>query len=475
MKKLFTLILCILFTAITSIAEPPEVFKDRYLLRRIEQSGGSLSGRVAARSNLIGKVNVLEDYGDTLVISPVKPGLMLQAEPENEVVPYDETKDFCKTNPTPGYSCSPQAPVTLDQAPNDPAFPDQWGLSNKTNGVDIRVLDAWRSETGKPEILIGVIDTGIDWNHEDLKDNIRRDLAFNAIDGSNNAFDGHGHGTHVAGIIAAKANNSKGVAGVNWSVGIIPVKCLDDSGRGSLLWCMRGIDYLSDLKEKRGIDVKLSNNSWGGTLYSKPLEQAIERARKLGILFVAAAGNESANNDSNPHYPSNYNVANIISVASVDQTGKLSSFSNYGQTVNIAAPGGRILSTYKGNMWVYLSGTSMATPFVSGALGLLFSKSPNTTPENAKLRLLETYRPLPDLRGLIQKPGLVDANALISSEVPPEPPACQRKRLNRCFQRCKKDYFTNRRKRRECRKDCRLKFNCPRRGWLAELWGFFTE
>jgi len=280
--------------------------------------------------------------------------------------------------------------------PNDPSFSSTWGL-HQPNDVDIDAPEAWDRTTGARSVVVGVIDTGGDYNHPDLAANMwinSREIPGNGVDDDRNGYiddvrgfnaitytsanrnagdpmDDAGHGTHVAGTIGAVGDNGTGVAGVNWKVTIIPIKFLSASGSGSLMDAIEAVDYATALK-RSGVNIVLTNNSWGGGPYVQELANAIARNRDQGILFVAAAGNSSQNIDSTPSYPASYAVANIVSVGAMDQNGAPASFSNFGaSSVDIAAPGAQISSTYPGNRYVYLSGTSMAAPHVSGALALL--------------------------------------------------------------------------------------------------------
>jgi len=302
--------------------------------------------------------------------------------------------------------------------PNDPDYPLLWGLNNtgQTGGkpdADIDAPEAWNIQTGDP-IVVGVIDSGVDYNHPDLAGNIWTNLGEIAGDGIDNDSNGYiddvrgwdfafndndpmdvdGHGTHVAGTIAATGNNSLGVIGVAWNKAkIMPLRFLDDSGSGATSNAILAIDYAT---AKR---VKVTNNSWGGLLPipNKALEDAIKAAGEQGSLFVAAAGNESRNTDLVPAYPASYDLPNIISVAATDHNDKLSYFSNYGaNTVDLAAPGSEIYSTTPGGNYDTYSGTSMASPHVAAAVALVWAKDPTLTPAQIKNRLLKTTDPITD-------------------------------------------------------------------------------
>ncbi|MCO6431897.1 MAG: S8 family serine peptidase [Deltaproteobacteria bacterium] len=324
-----------------------------------------------------------------------------------------------------------------DTLPNDQYFPYLWGLS-QSNDIDIDAPEAWDLWKGNSSTIIAVIDSGVDYNHPDLKDNMwvnPNEIAGNGIDddgngyvddvhgintinGSGDPMDDHNHGTHCAGTIAGRGNNSTGVTGVNWYAKIIGVKFITSSGSGSLYDAIEAIHYVTNLKIA-GVDVALSSNSWGGGPYVSSMYSAIQRARDHGILFVAAAGNASNNNDGYAFYPANYNVDNVISVAAHDSSGNLASFSNYGaNTVHLAAPGVSILSTIRGG-YSYYNGTSMATPHVSGALALLHSFRPDLTYFQLKTILLQNTVPLASLTGRVQTNGILNLNNMLRNAPPP--------------------------------------------------------
>ena len=299
----------------------------------------------------------------------------------------------------------------------DPKFPKLWGLRNTGNnspkynfekgivGADISALNAWKITKGDKRIKIAVIDTGVDYKHPDLKNNIwvneKEKNGKAGVDDDGNGYiddvhgydfankdgdpmDGNDHGTHCAGTIAAE-HNSIGVAGVMAHAQIVVVKFLTDDGTGSAAGAIEAINYAT----KIGVDIM--SNSWGGGGFSIALKQAIEKARDAGIVFTAAAGNSNDNTDNTPHYPSNYQVENVISVAAHTIDDQLASFSSYGgKTVHIAAPGHNILSTTSGGKYDTFSGTSMATPHVSGVIGLYLAKHSLPTFLELKRDLLAT-------------------------------------------------------------------------------------
>lgn len=337
------------------------------------------------------------------------------------------------------FSCSCNGKVSLAAIPNDPSLYLQWAL-NQSNDVDMNLPEAWNLYTGSSTTVVAVIDTGIDYTHPDLAANIWINEAdppngidddnngyvddrhgYNALARNGNPMDDHGHGTHVSGTIGAATNNGLGVAGVNWDVKIMGCKFLSSGGWGSIYDAMLCVDYVTTMKN-RGVNVILSNNSWGGGGFYQPFYDALLRARSAGILFVAAAGNNSNNNDSNPYYPCGYGVDNVISVASVDSSGNLSYFSNYGaSSVHIGAPGSGILSTLPGARYASWSGTSMATPHISGALALLYSYAPYLTWQELKANLLATGKNLNSLAGRTTTGKMADAYAMLQAVGTPDP------------------------------------------------------
>ena len=351
----------------------------------------------------------------------------------------------------PNYIVSPSA------LSNDPMYANGslWGMysddiggaigpSGTTNAFGSQAEKAWaRGITGSSRVIVGVIDQGIQVTHPDLIDNIWVNpfespndgidndgngyiddkYGWDFLNNDNSVFDGaDSHGTHVAGTIGATGNNGLGVAGVNWDVSIIAAKFIGPSN-GTVADAVEALDYLTDLKIRHGINLVATNNSWGGSEYSQALQDAILRSAKQDILFVAAAGNASKNNDISSFYPSSYNtlVATstesaasydaVISVAAIKNNGSLASFSNSGQySVDIAAPGEGIQSTLPNNYGAY-SGTSMATPHVTGAVALLASQLTEVT-SAASLRntILQSASPSSVLNSRVHTGGFLNIN-----------------------------------------------------------------
>ncbi|NUQ64557.1 MAG: S8 family serine peptidase, partial [Pirellulales bacterium] len=309
-------------------------------------------------------------------------------------------------------------PISVQAFPNDPEFSRQWGLYNtgQTGGTadaDIDAPEAWAITTGSPEVVVAVLDTGIDYTHPDLAANVWTnpgEVPGDGVDNDNNGkiddvhgydfynrdgdpMDDHRHGTHVAGTIAAAGNNGAGVTGVSWSTRLMPLKILgeDNRGRDGEGWKADAIEALNYLimMRQRGVQVRVANNSWGYLGSSSPeLRARIQAVGEAGILFVAAAGNGDAlgrgiDSDEDPDYafyPASEDLDNIISVTASDYNDQLARFSNYGLTsVDIAAPGAGILSTEPGGLYQSRYGTSMAAPHVSGVAALVWANVPNAT------------------------------------------------------------------------------------------------
>ena len=340
----------------------------------------------------------------------------------------------------------PNYQVRALAAPDDPGFPQLWGLQNTgqssgsfaegTPGADISAVSAWDVSTGSTAHAIGIVDTGIDYTHPDLQANLwsapsdftltiggttiscpAGSHGFNAIAWTCNPMDDNRHGTHVAGTIGAQGNNSLGVVGVNWTTQIIALKFLDAGGSGYVSDAVNAIEFAIQLKNQFGTaaDLRVLSNSWGGGGFSQALSDEIQRAADNGILFVAAAGNSSSNNDVVPQYPASFAVANMVAVAATDNNDQLAGFSSYGATsVHLGAPGVNIYSTLPGATYGYLSGTSMATPHVSGAAMLVLSACDLTTAD-LKQTLITTVDPIPALAANTISGGRLNVNSAIRS------------------------------------------------------------
>lgn len=344
---------------------------------------------------------------------------------------------------------------------DDPLFAKQWGM------LDIGVKEAWNITKGNPDVVVAVIDTGVDYTHEDLLPNLWRntkEIPNNGIDDDNNGYiddvigwdfssndnrpydlamspldilmkgGNPGHGTHCAGNVAARGDNSKGVAGVAPNVKIMSLRFISEKGSGTTADAVKAIEYAV----KNG--AKVMSNSWGSegedpgdAIGNKALRDAVQFAQDNGVLFIAAAGNGHKgvgyNNDTDaaPSMPASYDHDIVISVAAIDKTDKLGTFSNWGiKTVDIGAPGVAVFSTTVENnysdividkfgfkaMW---DGTSMATPHVAGAAALYWSANPHKTWQEVKSAILLTAKPIPALDGKVVSNGKLDVKNLLSN------------------------------------------------------------
>jgi subtilisin family serine protease len=304
----------------------------------------------------------------------------------------------------------PDVAYSIQDAPDDPRYPEQWALPR------VGAPAAWDRATGTPTIIVAVLDTGIDAEHPDLAANVVP--GWNFVSDSADTTDDHGHGTHVAGIIGAVGNNGQGVAGINWSVGLMPLKICDAAG----CWLSAEIAALEYAVDH---GARVANASFGGPYEPwEPERDAIEAAGEAGLLYVAAAGNDHANNDGSAFYPASYPLENIIAVAASTPSDELTSFSNYGQSsVDLIAPGDGILSTVPGGYEAW-SGTSMAAPQVAGAAALLRSIHPGWTPERVRRRLINTADPLSALAGKVASCGRLDLDGATDPLVAATPALC---------------------------------------------------
>ena len=246
--------------------------------------------------------------------------------------------------------------ATAYYTPNDPLFSQQYGPQS------INAPAAWNTQTGYEGVVVAVVDTGVDYNHEDLYERVVGGYDF--VNEDNDPMDDQGHGTHCAGIIGATLNNGVGIAGVA-QVGIMPVKVLDAQGSGYYSWVASGIRYAVD----NGASV--ISMSLGGSSTNEVLENACNYAWENGVIVVAAAGNDYGGPVG---YPAKYE--SVMAVSAIDSSNNLAYYSNVGPEIEVCAPGSSVLSTYFGNRYATMSGTSMACPHVAGVAGLVFSENP---------------------------------------------------------------------------------------------------
>ena len=342
--------------------------------------------------------------------------------------------------------------------PNDPYFSLLWNLRNTGQtggkvGADIDILDAWSSmnvSSGR-EVVVAVIDTGVDYTHEDLKDKVwvnPSEIPNNGMDDDGNGYvddvngfdawhdwagsipdpmDDNGHGTHCAGIIGAVGNNGMGVVGVTGlfpNVRIMALKFMSWMGYGTTTDAIQCVEYVVKMKEQ-GVNVRTISASWHLIYSAYSIYDAINAARDHDILFVVAAGNDGMNNDVAPTYPASFDLGNVIAVAATDHNDNLAEWSNYGpNTVHVGAPGVDILSSVplwwgeEGWEWTYpgyeiFSGTSMATPHVAGLAALIVDQYPQLSYQQVKSRILATVDPLPALAGKVLSGGRINAGRAI--------------------------------------------------------------
>jgi serine protease len=408
----------------------------------------------------------------------------------------------------------PDYSLSSSTVPDNPMFDQQSDLLNTgqgggTPGDDIDVTNAWSVTTGSASTVVAVMDTGIDYDQQDLYENIWINQAeipksrlapslggtnpngiqdyyhdgyvswqdlndprnigpgkvmdldgapfidasdilapmvlnakgqdtgyggwaypgntqdgdtahpndfigWNFVDNNNNPLDENGHGTHVSGIIGAMGNSGVGVAGINWQVSLMDVQFLNANGTGSISAFISALNYAVEH------GAKISNNSWSGAADDPLLLAAITNAQAHGMIFVAAAGNDATDTDVTPAYPSSFNLNNVVSVAAVDDTNQLASFSNYGaKTVDLAAPGVNILSTLPNNTYGTMSGTSMAAPMVTGVIALVWTEHPTWTYLQVIDQVLDTVDPIPGLQGKVLTGGVLDAARAVGYVPPP--------------------------------------------------------
>lgn len=362
-----------------------------------------------------------------------------------ELVEYAEPNYEIRVEPEFGkFSNDPigdkSSELLAGNTPDDPMFGEQWSLANtgqrggKTK-ADINALAAWDNKTtGSEKVVVAVLDSGVDYRHPDLMQNmwtrpanvdryfdaeigeVEDEYGYDAILDSGDPMDDNGHGTHCAGIIGADGNNGIGISGVNWRVRIMPLKFMSKGGFGSTKDAIEAINYVIDRKQK-GVNVRIISASWGSTQNSKALEDVIRAAGEAGILFIAASGNSSANADKSPHYPASFDLPNMISVAALNRNDELASFSNFGaKRVHVAAPGAEILSTWLNGDFREASGTSMATPTVAGVAALVLAVDSELSMEDLRERLFKSVDKLPSLGGKVSTGGRINAARAVRAE-----------------------------------------------------------
>lgn len=371
------------------------------------------------------KATILADLGLEVIRNfDFISALLVKLRPGSEVIATTAELDRMAEvrYATPDYLSKPTA------VPNDPLFAQQWHYDNQgqTGGkvdADIDLPEAWETFTGSNQTVIAILDTGVDYTHPDLVTNIwvnPGEIPGDGIDNDNNGYiddiygidpgeldsdpmDNNGHGTHVAGTTAATGNNGIGVTGVNWNAKIMALKVGDALSLIPDSAVIEALNYIVTMKTVYGINIVVSNNSYGGAGFSQATQDAIAASINVGVPFVAASGNgdffgDAVDNDAFPHYPSSYPLNGIISVGATDDNDQMARFSNFGLTsVDIAAPGVGILSTTLGGGYGLNSGTSMASPHVAGVVALLAGHNPTASVDQLKTAIMLGADPLPNL------------------------------------------------------------------------------
>ncbi len=439
-----------------------EVMPDQWIVQ-LTPGSGQAAGSVA------GAANFLQDNPfDAQVVQGLgMEGLVLVKTQSNTNIATVE--NYFANNASVVYFEPNSVTRAVDSVlPNDPDFNKSWGLNNtSTNPIgkknfdaDIDAPGAWGTSTGSSNVVVAVIDSGVDYNHPDLVANMWTNLSeLNGkpgIDDDGNGYidDVHGydfvnndgdpmddffHGTHVAGIIAAQGNNLFGSTGVNWHSSIMALKFLNSTGGGELIAmesaAVSSINYVTAMKEQFGVNVRVINASWSYP-DSNAIKSAIEATKDAGILFVFSANNyrgvdDNLNNDDPTNkyrYPSSYDFDNIISVAATDSNDRLASSSHYGATsVDLAAPGVHIYSTLPtqqtaamssngfSSYYGYLGGTSMAAPHVAGVAALLWSIDPNATYSEIRDAIFAGVDPIASLNGKMVTGGRLNALGAVNN------------------------------------------------------------
>jgi uncharacterized repeat protein (TIGR01451 family) len=395
--------------------------------------------RAGVSQDAIANLQTLAGADDAQKISTLRSGTILRMHSRSRSVEDLTTSLSGQSNVV---YVEPNYILHLAAIPNDPSYGQLWGLTNTgqtvsgspgSAGSDIDAEAAWNVTTGSASIVVGVIDTGVDYNHPDLAANMWSNPGgkgnaacaagthgFNAITMTCNPMDDHYHGTHVSGTIGAVGNNGLGVAGVNWTTSIMALKFLGSSGYGTTAGAIIAVEFAVQAKID-GVNVRVLSNSWGGGGFSKALLDEIKWAGENDILFVASAGNDSSNNDIHPQYPASYGTPNIISVAATDNHDGTAYFTNYGlTTVHLGAPGVSILSCALGNGYASVSGTSMAAPHVSGVAALLLANNPSLTTAQVKSAILNNTDPIPSLAGKTITGGRLNAARALGLPATPE-------------------------------------------------------
>lgn len=423
--KAFKVFCCFVFivlaTNFVSAQKNSKIFAEGELLVKFKK--GLDKASVEQFNEQIG-ANVVEQFADL--------GWQRIKLPEN--LPIEKALERYR-NSAEVEAVQPNYYYRLLAAPNDPQFPSMYGLQK------ISAPAAWDLTTGSANTVVAVIDTGTKLNHEDLAANLwtnAGEIQGNGVDDDGNGFvddyygydfffndadpsDENGHGTHVAGTIGALGNNALGVTGVNWNVRLMTIKIYDADGFGTTAaMLINAYNYVRMMKN-RGVNIRVTNNSYGGCDeacgYDQATKDAIDALGNAGVLQVFAAGNNGRNIETTPFYPAQYATPSILSVAASNSVDTRWSNSNYGAvSVDVAAPGAGILSTYSSPLYASLSGTSMASPHAAGAAALLSSYNPSLSAASLKSTLMNTVDVLTEWNGIVKTGGRLNAARALQNQ-----------------------------------------------------------
>ena len=463
----------IMGTAGEAIAKGQETTYQRQAVRQYAQ--GELVVRYAPGASRMARTDARNDLGATGGSGSVLKGLQVLDLPAGTSV----NSAVAQAESLPGVLyAEPNYRVAINAAPNDPMFGQMWamGLAN-SKGVNsgIGTPRVWNLTTGSAGVTVAVVDSGVDGTHPDLAPNMwtnpnetpgngQDDDGNGLIDDTrgwdwvgkdNDPNDENGHGTHVAGIVGARGNNAAGVAGVNWEVRLMPLRVLDAAGSGWTSDVAEAFAYAGEM----GVDVV--NASLAGSSLSQVLLDSI--AASPDTLFVVAAGNESADVGIKPSYPCSYPLPNIICVAASSQSNQLSTYSNFGvASVDLAAPGDAILSTWPGGTYNEGWGTSSATPHVAGVAALLGAQHPEASADRIRTAILAGAEPLAAFAGRTVTGGRLSSAGAFEQmgDVVPEEQQTDTLRENRDQDKKKKKRCTSKRRGRKgkrARKACRAR------------------
>lgn len=408
-----------------------EVYEGRYIIQYKE--GRVLprqSTQIDARFDGVARSLKRSKNGKHALVRDVRSSKAQRSSVRNIITHNEQdSSDFCGqllASDDNIASCEPEAVLRTEDLPNDSHYDQLWGLDK------ISAPAAWDETTGG-NVIVAVLDTGVDHTHPDLAENMwvnTDEIPGNGIDDDGNGYvddiygydfynndgdpyDDHSHGTHCAGTIGARGNNTLGVVGVSWNVKIMALKFLAASGAGSTLDAAEAVDYAV------ANGAKVLSMSFGGHFPSTALRDALQRASDAGVLLVAAAGNNARDTDVLTHYPSGFDSETILAIAATDQDDNIAWFSNFGATkVDIAAPGVSIYSTVPGG-YAAMSGTSMATPHVAGLAALLSSYDPSLTALELKSKIMNSGDTLSSLQGLMVSSARINAQRTLDPNSTP--------------------------------------------------------